>query len=542
MAEVVTDFKWEKSRKKRCYNQFIKLNCVKPCDTRRLNAGSHNFDITLLDVEKMKTLIMDCVAALGIVQKEMARTKQPLKLTKDGEPLTKEEQDASNKVFVASLSTMATAMILDSCDVPKQSNSLIRLLRAFPDYSKQMDGRGWLPLHWAVITDESSVSEDDVKAVYTSDPMALQRYHRNDSTFYGYTPAHLLCMQSVTQRNMSLIQYFSVCNEHAFTMSAIEPDRNEPLLYSSSALHAACELGQPTEELLKHLLQLDSSQTKKKCSENGYTPLGYLSKNISCSDSLVACLLEVDSSTEVVGNAIRSCLNSSDYTGMLGRVEMLLKVNPEAAKYHNLSGLNMLHLAAKKGKMPSQLCIDIMQRIVAVHKDAVREVDSGGWLPVHFAAFFSNVEVIEFLLGLYPESASVVTVASYTLLDLAVNDDESTTSVMEAKVRFLCSRYPAMILQRDNEGLIPLHDAIRGRLLSAVQLLCEVGGQEQLREPVIHSTDADYEHNGELPLHYLIRWQISLPPQYSPLSTVADYVCFCACIPKQRVSRVVLVY
>ena len=223
---VVTDL-WEKERKKRSYNQFIKLNCVKPCDTRRLNAGSHN-----LDVEKMKTLILDCVAALGIVQKEMASKKQPLKLV--------EEQDASNKVFVASLSTMATAMILGGADVPKQSNSLIRLLRSFPDYSKQKDGRGWLPLHWAVITDETNVTEEDVKTVYTSDPMALQRYHQNGPPFNGFTPAHLLCMQSVTQRNMSLIQYFSVCNEHAFTMSISDSDRGDPLLFNSSALHAAC--------------------------------------------------------------------------------------------------------------------------------------------------------------------------------------------------------------------------------------------------------------------------------------------------------------
>ena len=504
---MVEDSKWEKARKKRCINQFIKLDCCKPCDIRRLNAASNNFDITLLDVEKMKTLILDCVAALGIVQKEFARTKRPLKLTNDGQPLTKEEQDASNKVFVASLSTMATAMILDDTKVPKQSNGIERLLRAFPDYSKQIDGRSWLPLHWAVVVDEKRVTDEDVKTVYTSDPMALQRHHRNDSTYWGYTPAHLLCMRDVTQRNMSLIQYFSVCNPQAFTMSASDPNKGDPLRYSYSALHAACNLGQPTEELLKHLLQLDSSQTKKMPSDNGYTPLGYLSERSCCSDSLVACLLEVNSSAEVVGQAIRGCLASTDYSRVLVRVEMLLTANPEAAKYHGSNGINLLHIAARRKKLLYQACIIIMKRILFSQKDAVKEVDSLGWLPVHTAARHNTVEVMEFLLGLYPESASVITTdRSENLMHLAVSDIVDANSLMEAKVRLLCSRYPAMMLQGDDEGDTPLHAAICSRNISAAQILCEAGGQEQVRVPVAHPSEANFIYNGWLPLHFLINW------------------------------------
>ena len=481
------------------------MKCVKN-GAKKLNADAVVFDITLLDVRKMKAHILDCVAALGIVQQELVGREQALVLREGEQPLTKETQAVllSNKVFKASLSITATAMLHDSIEVPKVNNAVVRLLRAFPDDLKQTDGRSWLPLHWAVVAGNMGLTEADVKLVYASDPMAWQRHHLHGVREFGYTPAHLLCMQEMTQRNMSMIRHFSILNQQAFIMSADYLRRGNPLLYGYSALHVACHLGHPTEELLMHLLQLDSSQTRKKCSENGHTPLGYLCKTSSCSDRLITCLLEVDSSTELVGNGIVECLKTSNHKPILRRVKMLLKANPGAAKYRNSKGMNLLHLPAFQGKMPPQLRVDIMQRILAIHKDAVREVDSNGWLPVHTASRNSPVEVMEFLLGLYPESASLVTARSSNLLMLAVCDKENTTSVMEAKARLLCTRYPAMLLQRDGEGDTPLLSAIWYNNIPALQILCEVGGQEQVRLPVAHPTDVNIGNNGWLPLHYLI--------------------------------------
>ena len=507
MAAVANAFSaWETARKKRCFQQFLQLKCVKAGHEEFLNADAVDIDINTLDVDKMKDHILDCLVALGIVQQELVSKEKSL-VGQEG----KETQAAllSNKVFKASLSITATAMIHDSVELSEIDNAVGRLLRAFPDNSKRTDGRSWLPLHWAVVTDEKSLTETEMKLVYASDPMALQRCHStNGSSFVGYTPAHLLCMKEMTLRNMSLIRHFSIINQQAFTMSASDSDRGDPLLYAYSALHAACGYGQPTEELLQHLLQLDSSQIGKKSAENGLTPLGYLCSNSSCSDRLITCLFEVDSSTEVVGNGIDGCLESTDYPHMLERVEMLLKANSEAAKYRDSDNWNLLHLAFLQKKMPSQLCINIIQRILAIHKDAVREVCSGGWLPVHTAARYGTVEVMEFLLGLYPESASVVTTdGSYNLLRLAVNNKKGITSVMEAKVRFLCSRYPAMMLQRNNHGCTPLLAAIIVKNMLAVQILCETGGQELARLPVAHPTDANNWCNGWLPLHILITWK-----------------------------------
>ena len=499
---------WETARKKRCFQQFIKLKCVKN-GHENISINAVDFDVTKLDVVKMKAHILDCVAALGVVQQEFVHQKLPMVLNEGEQPLSVQAQAVSNDVFTnVAMSLMLTTLTSEGAEKPEHSKSVKQLLRSFPNESKLTDGRGWLPLHWAAATD--STTEANMKVLYTSDPMAMRRHHLRgtDINDMGFTPAHLLCMRKVTNRNMSLIQHFSVCNQQAFTMSTSYPDRGDPSLYIFSALHAACLNGRPTEELLKHLIQLDSSQIKKKCSsENGLTPLGYLCQNISCSDRLINCLLEVDSSAEVVGNGIAGCLRSTDYDCVLDRVEMLLKTNPEAAKYRDEDAMNLLHIAASSDATPFQLCIDIMTQILAIHKDAVREGDEDGWLPVHYAARDGTVEVMEFLLGLYPESASVVTTnGSENLLRLAVDNKRNTTSVMEAKVRFLCSRYPAMMLQRDDGGVTPLHVAICSKNIPAAHFLCETGGEEQVRAPVARLTDVNEDYNGWLPLHFLIDW------------------------------------
>ena len=431
--------------------------------------------------------------------------------------MSKETEIVRNDLFGVSLSLAAKSLIHDPAKKLQQSDSVDALLRAFPGVSNDDDDgsstRDWKPLYWAAVAFDREehpvgLTETDVKVVYASDPLALQQHHQEGtaSENAGYTPSQLLCMRDMTSSKMSLVRHFSICNQQSFTMSASYLDGEETSLYGFSALHATCCYGEPTEELLKHLLQLDAAQTKKKCSERGFTPLGYLCK-FSGSDRLVDCLLEVDSSAEVVGNGIIGCLESDDYACMLERVDTLLKANPEAAKYREPDSQNLLHIATHNSDIPFQLCIDVMKRILANHKDAVREVCSLGWLPIHSATRYKTIEVMEFLLGLYPESASVVTTGkSLNLLHLAANDSENTTSVMEAKLRFLCTRYPAMIVQRDGDGTTPLHEAIWFKNISAAQILCEIGGQEQIKLPVAHPTNANDPCNGWLPLHGLINW------------------------------------
>ena len=479
----------------RCIELFRDAKCLK---TGHEAQSIITFDD--LDEQKMKAHIMDSVAALGFVQRSHIAQGKP--------ELPETTQAASNRIFTKAVTSMLNdVLIYEEALAPLPSEAMGELLYAFPDSAKLTDGRGWLPLHWGMITE--NVSEADVKLIYSSDPLALRRYHLQGSgiNLMGFTPGHLLCMKEMTNRNMSLVRKFSCLSQgNAFTMSADYPERGDPSLYSFTALHAACCLGKPTVDLIQYLLQLDSKQTKKMCSAKGTTPLGYIIKNSNGTEPILMHLMEVDSSTAVIWSAINGCLlPSSDYSRVLDRVEMLLKADPEAAKHRSLEGANLLHMAAQQVKFSQQICIDVMQRIVAIHKDAVREVPSQGWLPIHFATRYSTLDVMEFLLGLYPESASMVTTdGSLNLLRLAVSDKENTPSVMEAKVCFLCSQYPAMMLQRDSHGSTPLISAIINTNISAMHILCKAGGQELVRMPLAHPTDAEDILNGRLPLHFLI--------------------------------------
>ena len=510
-AVAATTAAWDTERKNRCFQQFIDSKCMKSGFKYYKYFGANasaDINITQLDERKMKAHILDCAAALGFVQQERVRQGKPLIFSEGEQPLSAATQASCNRIFATVVkSVLDQELTYEDAVVTSGNKGLKCLLRAFPDNSKLTDGRGWLPLHWALITD--GVTEADTKLVYSSDHMAIQKCHLQGTGMdnLGFTPVHLLCMQGVTNRSMSLVQHFSMICQQAFTTSASYSDSGDPLLYGYTALHAACAHGQPTEELLQYVLQLDRSQMKKMTNLNGgLTPLGYLCKNSRGSDRLIQCLLEVDSSAEVVWSGILGCTKSTDCSHVLERIELLLKANPEAAKYRIVNYSKHLLHSAIRFDVPFHECIDIMQWILAIHNDAVREVDENGLLPVHYAARHSTVEVMEFLLGLYPESASAISGSSENLLHMVAYDKQNTDTVVEAKVKFLCSRYPAMILQRQHHGNTPLHRAIHARNRRTVQILCEVGGQEQVKAPVAHPTDANFNFNGQLPLHDLITY------------------------------------
>ena len=351
--------------------------------------GVQSFDVTLCDLNKMMTHILDCVAALYEVQEEL----QHLESQEDQQDAKKNETEQSkreaertkknvtghalNKTFQFALSRLAGRL---KCGVPitdsnekKEAATTVTdvscLYPAFPDDSKLYDNRGWLPLHWAVASGRTlspppsappysnlnlnpnpnshhnmndpnpaaseDVSEDEVKRIYVSDPMALLRHHQEGAgpsckaADLGFTPVHLLCMLQTpsAKRNMQLLRYFSqyegaflsvpyqYCLSHplpnllyrnlgAFRIAASDSNRGDPSLYGFSALHVACSYGQPTEELLRMLLQFDIAQTKMRehqLPKKGHTPLGRLCRR-GLSTALVKCLLDVDNSVQVASH------------------------------------------------------------------------------------------------------------------------------------------------------------------------------------------------------------------------------------------------
>ena len=489
-----------------------------------------NFDISLLDEDKMMSHMLDCYAALCAAQQYRVEMKQRSKLDVN-------TQQAKNKVFKTAMSLMSTGMIHDGSEKPEFSSAFSKMVTTalsphhpdasvFPDDSKQTDGRGWMPLHWAALAfdtpegDLHGLTEDDVHLMYASDPLALQLYHKyNEEDVEGededennctgiqrYTPVHFLCMQPVTTKRTSLLRHFSICNRQA--------------LFIPSVLHVTCQLGQPSEELLKFLLQLDSSQTAKfyEVLYGDSTPLGLLCLNNSYNGRLITCLLDVDSTAGVVNDGLFSCISSRDHANLLEKFDLLSKYADWDAEE---SLINRLLYSVLCRTMPSSLSIAVVQRFLTIRPIVVKE-EFRGYLPVHHAAQDCTVEVMEFLLDLYPESAMFVTATGpdvqlegCNLLHLALSEAKYACT----KVRYLCSRYPEMIHQRNRSGETTLHLALQlgHSSVSTAKILCEVGGQEIVKTPVV----GHHYLNGRLPLHFFV--QSVLLSITSPLSEEADF-------------------
>ena len=268
------------------FDLFKELDCLRDGDAGELEIS----DVGRLDEEKMMARALDCVAAVREIQRVRVGLKQPLKLGEDGDALTAAQQEARNKVFRAALTMIAKGLMHDGDEQDDPGSSLDQLLMAFPDSSKLVDGRGWLPMHWAVVADEEEevgVTEADVMTVYKTDLMALRTHHLVAVTYgdtergiCGYTPAHMLCGLEMTEKNMSLVRQLSKSNPRAFTMTAVDRTYKP---FGKSALHVACMNRRRTVALLRLLVQLDPSQMEPNDVSLG--PLGLL-----CTHSAVQTL------------------------------------------------------------------------------------------------------------------------------------------------------------------------------------------------------------------------------------------------------------
>jgi hypothetical protein len=172
---------------KASFDLFKELNYVK--NGNNSAAGSREIqlvDVGRLDEEKMKTHILDCVAALAEKQRVRVALEEPLTLQEGGDALTREQQIAQNAVFVQALNLLAMGLTHDGGGThpfhPAGSPS-DNLSRAFPDSRKLTDGRGWLPMQWSVVpTDldwvvKSDLSASEVKSMHETYPAALRDHH-----------------------------------------------------------------------------------------------------------------------------------------------------------------------------------------------------------------------------------------------------------------------------------------------------------------------------------------------------------------------------
>jgi len=223
--------------------------------------------------------------------------------------------------------------------------------------------------------------------------------------------------------------------------------------------------------------------------------------------------------TEAVHDAIRKCITSHVLTNRIDVMLQLQLANPQAL--HNAPGGSTLahHSCENSGHMLAQECIDVLEVLLLNGRDAFTIANPGCWFPIHLLARHGPVEALEYLLDACPEVPATTVVAGknanllHCVLD-AYNEHTVTNRV--AKARLLCTRYPAMMLQRQSTGCTPLFIACCAPFIADVVLaLCEAGGREVARTRMGHPTRGHLLH-GMLPLHAILNTDLKLASLISP--------------------------
>jgi ankyrin repeat protein len=446
----------------------------------------------------MRCLILNCLAALRIVQIERS---------KHNGSETNENELVKRKIFAEAISMMMST----EYDKNQDQNFIIS---AFPDDSKMTDKRSWLPMHYAVVlTVENKISEEDVLTLHAANPLAMHSFSRIDDK--GNTPMHLLCMQK--KPSVSLVRKMCLRDPQAFVLC----DHS-----GKSALHMVAQYSESLE-VLQSVLQIDHSLTKKTVNgsfENckwviiKTSPLGLLCgrSEFPSFHDMISCLIEVDSTVQVVHNGVLHCMlqyKGSSYQDtspgsrgdrtviLLGK---LLDANADVAKYSNS---NVFHAACYS--LRGELGIAVLTLLHSKNKEGVKCVNHG-CLPVHYAVMNSSLNVIKFLLKVYLESLTMVTRNGNCLLHLAL-ESKSDATVVNAIMEYLCNLCPALIHMKTSQGLTPLHRALwlRGELnIEAVRVLCNTDEsvvRDKCTPPLI-----TLSRSQQLPLHLLIKCKPSM--------------------------------
>jgi ankyrin repeat protein len=291
-----------------------------------------------------------------------------------------------------------------------------------------------------------------------------------------------------------------------------------------SALHMVAQYSESLEAL-QSILQIDHKLTKKRVLgpyNMRTSPLGLLCgrSEFPSFDEMVLCLIDINSTVSVIFDGIHQCMrqnrdspNQEISPGSRGSRNLifltkLLDANVKVAKYGNS---RIFHAACCF--LRGELCIAVLTLFLRKSSKGIKSRYKGA-LPVHFAALSSSLDIIKFLLKVYPESLTMVTTvttgqdmdsAGSTLLHLAL-DNKSFTNV-NAIVEYLCNLCPALIHMKCDQGYTPLYYALSSDEelnINAMKIFCNT--ESVVREKCT-PTDTTEASSQQLPLHMIILHQ-----------------------------------
>ena len=216
------------------------------------------------------------------------------------------------------------------------------LKESFPDHTKALDGRHWMPLHWSI---NSTTSESDVLAVDDVE--------------------HLCAEYSASVAQQS-VEAFAV-----------------------SPLSMAVARANPSLEVVAAILQAFPSAAKVADRDLAF-PFMYACAWNNTTTVVERLLQEHPASVEKADVYGFRALHYAAYVGSTEMVQFLLRLNPKAARQANQYGV----LPLSACMVNSRGGLAMAMALHAAHPAAAATPDGNGLLPLHKAAQFATMEVV----------------------------------------------------------------------------------------------------------------------------------------------------
>lgn len=308
--------------------------------------------------------------------------------------------------------TNSCKMLLDDISKfdPIDNESAINFLvdDAFPDDAKRMDGRGWLPVHWAAAI--HSTETEVMKKMISERPVHLLKGHLHciaptgdgdiplNDTFRGLLPLHLIV--SLRHPNINNIQ--QLIDKEPSTVSLADHRGWLPIHW--------CAYNNRHPEVMQYLLKLypdGAYEVNKKgklpfqlAAVNTFTLMLdlLLSENPECIDAI-----------DYNGNTpLHDAAKAFNYEG----VKKLLLLQPQLNKKKNFREELPLHRAfsfiPKESSRLHHRQFETIKAILSVNPEAAAIPDRDNALPLHLAIFHhSNIEVVEYVYNIYPSATLI---------------------------------------------------------------------------------------------------------------------------------------
>jgi len=352
-----------------------------------------SFNYELFDVDRFRLHVMDCVGALISLQKEFKKIRE-----------ADDIGGAKRRVFWQSL--MQVSSFAEN-EFQHTNEALSTLLLSFPDEQKGVDGRSWLPLHFAVSLEKPN--SDDISAIVSSNPESIKT--GSDSRLIN--PCHLFTMSSSANPNLMVLQKLSI--HDTYMGQSITSDGNTPLHL------AACH--SKSVAFIKELVQI-------------HPPALHMSNNAG---KTPFCLV-FENTASMAPNILREFLQADP--------ELIQVRNEEEnEEYHE----RPIHSCIQNGENPNVL--EFLSILLETNHDLANVPTSGGLLPIHLAASHSSVEVMQMLYEYSPSSINVIIPGWGSVAHIAAGSQKLDT------LNYIHTINPELILF-NNDGFTPLSWAV----------------------------------------------------------------------------------